>query len=295
MRTIIRQTRVMEPETIEKNGESSKSCMSRRNIFLLTLLAFIMLFGFNAMAQDVIILKNGDEIKSLVQEVSADYVKYKKFDNQTGPIYNIATSEIFMIIYANGSKDVLNAPVKSSETKIEQPVQQPIKEEVKQESQRQQQMPVNLSFERGNVYSGGYVLSNEQVKSILMLNDSLMGTNANYYYTSGYSQLGIAKSYTHAGWTFLGIGAVSFIVSVVTMDGDTQTDTSSLFNVVGWSCFGVSISSFIISLINNSSGNNRIADAISIYNTSVKSKHSPDLSLNFGVTRSGGIGFTLTF
>jgi hypothetical protein len=42
-------------------------------------------------------LKSGDEIKSLVQEVDAEYVKYKKFDNQAGPIYNVAVSQIFMI------------------------------------------------------------------------------------------------------------------------------------------------------------------------------------------------------
>jgi len=287
--------RVMETETIQKNGASPKSRKSRGNFKLVTLLAFFILFSFRAVAQDVIVLKSGDEIKSLVQEVGTEYVKYKKFDNQTGPVYNVAISEIFMIKYANGSKDVFNEPAKPQETKTEQAVQQPIKEEVKQKSQKQQQMPVNLSFESGKVYSGGNVLTNEQVRNILMSNDSEMNTNANYYYTSGCSQLGIAKSWGHAGWTFLGIGTASFIVSILTYDGDTPTDTSSLFNVIGWSSYGVSFTSFIISLINKSSGNNRIADAINIYNSSLKSKHSSDLSLNFGVTHSGGIGFTLDF
>jgi|GEM_PF-3841393 len=96
--------------------------------YLLTLLIFIILFGFKAMAQDVIMLKNGDEIKSLVQEIGADYVKYKKFDNQTGPLYNMAISEIFMIKYANGTKDVFN----KVETTVEQP-KQTYQEEVTQE------------------------------------------------------------------------------------------------------------------------------------------------------------------
>ncbi|GHT34666.1 hypothetical protein FACS189434_11220 [Bacteroidia bacterium] len=59
-----------------------------------------------AFAQDVITLKSGDEIQALVQEIGTDEVKYKKFDNKTGPTYTLKKSDIFMIKYANGSKDV---------------------------------------------------------------------------------------------------------------------------------------------------------------------------------------------
>ena len=86
-----------------------------------TLLTFITLFGFSAMAQDVIVLKNGDEIKSLVQEIGTEYIKYKKFDNQAGPIYNVAITQIFMIKYENGTKDVFNEAPKPPEPKSEQP------------------------------------------------------------------------------------------------------------------------------------------------------------------------------
>ena|GEM_PF-4166248 len=79
-------------------------------------------------AQDVIMLKNGDEIESIVQEVGTDYVKYKKYHNQAGPVYNTAISEIFMIKYVNGSKDVFNetanpgmsAPVYTNEAQAPQ-------------------------------------------------------------------------------------------------------------------------------------------------------------------------------
>ena len=84
------------------------------------MLALIFVFGFSAMAQDIIVLKNGDEIKSLVQEIGTEYVKYKKFDNQTGPIYNVAKTEIFMIKYENGTKDVFNEVTKPIEPKPEQ-------------------------------------------------------------------------------------------------------------------------------------------------------------------------------
>jgi len=94
-----------------------------QNFKLFTLLAFISLFGFSTMAQDIIVLKNGDEIKSLVQEIGMEYVKYKRFDNQTGPVYNVAKTEIFMIKYENGTKDVFNEVAKPPEPKAEQPKQ----------------------------------------------------------------------------------------------------------------------------------------------------------------------------
>jgi len=59
-------------------------------------------------AQDTIILKNGDEIAAKVMEVNLSDIKYKKSDNPDGPSYTIQKSEVFMIKYKNGSKDVIN-------------------------------------------------------------------------------------------------------------------------------------------------------------------------------------------
>jgi hypothetical protein len=73
------------------------------------------------MTQDLIILNNGNEIKSIVQEIGVEYVKYKKFENQTGPLYNVPIADIFMIKYQNGSKDVFNEVPTPPESKPEQP------------------------------------------------------------------------------------------------------------------------------------------------------------------------------
>ena len=56
--------------------------------------------------QDIIILRNGNEIQAMVSEIGIDDVTYKRFDNPNGPTYTLKKSEIFMIRYANGSKDV---------------------------------------------------------------------------------------------------------------------------------------------------------------------------------------------
>lgn len=70
----------------------------------------IYLFFANALlAQDNIIMRNGEEIKAKVQEVGITEIKYKKFDNPTGPVYTILKSDVFIIKYENGSKEVFSS------------------------------------------------------------------------------------------------------------------------------------------------------------------------------------------
>jgi len=79
-----------------------------------------MLLGFASkilcFSQDIIILKNGDEIKSKVLEINTSEIKYKKFDNADGPTFTMAKQDVFMIKYPNGSKDVFNNTVGANTT-----------------------------------------------------------------------------------------------------------------------------------------------------------------------------------
>lgn len=74
--------------------------------FILILMSLFLFTAVNA--QDVIFKKNGDEINAKVEEVGVYEVKYKKFDNQDGPLYTLLKTEIFMIKFANGTKEVFN-------------------------------------------------------------------------------------------------------------------------------------------------------------------------------------------
>jgi hypothetical protein len=76
-----------------------------KKAFLVFSQVLIVTFCF---AQDVITKVNGDEIKSKILEVNQNEIKYKVFDYQSGPSYTISKSEIFMIRYENGSKDIFN-------------------------------------------------------------------------------------------------------------------------------------------------------------------------------------------
>lgn len=77
---------------------------------VLSILFLSLSFGIHA--QDVIIKKNGEELKTKVVEVSKDEIKYRMWDYLDGPIYKISTSEIFMVKYQNGKKDVITSDTK---------------------------------------------------------------------------------------------------------------------------------------------------------------------------------------
>jgi hypothetical protein len=85
---------------------------------LFTVFAGLALFSRIIYAQDIITKLNGDAIRSMIQEVSAEYVKYKKFDRPAGPDYVLAASEIFIIKYENGGKDIFEKNPATGEIQI---------------------------------------------------------------------------------------------------------------------------------------------------------------------------------
>ena len=72
-------------------------------VFLATLLISKLCFS-----QDLITLKTGEQIRSKIMEVGQTDIKYKKIDNQNGPVYVVVKSDISNILYENGTKDVFN-------------------------------------------------------------------------------------------------------------------------------------------------------------------------------------------
>ena len=56
---------------------------------------------------DNIILKNRNEISAKIIENTPDLVKYKKCAQLDGPMYTIYKSDILMLRYADGTKDII--------------------------------------------------------------------------------------------------------------------------------------------------------------------------------------------
>ena len=67
---------------------------------------FCCVFFCTVSAQDILLKVNGDEINAVVLVVGVDNVEYKSFGDESGQSYSLPKSEIFMIKYENGNKDV---------------------------------------------------------------------------------------------------------------------------------------------------------------------------------------------
>ena len=85
----------------------------------------LFLYSSIGFAQDVLTKKNGEDILAKVLEVNTTEIKYKKSENPNGPTFTILKSEVLLIRYENGTKDVFNEPQKVSsqpQSGIENPV-----------------------------------------------------------------------------------------------------------------------------------------------------------------------------
>lgn len=76
----------------------------KKTLFLI----FSLLLGILVNAQDIILKKDGNEIKAKVLEITDQFIKYKDFDFQEGPMRNIKIVDVFMIKYKNGQKEIFS-------------------------------------------------------------------------------------------------------------------------------------------------------------------------------------------
>ena len=68
----------------------------------------LMFLTLDSKCQDILTLKTGEEINAKVLEINSSEVKYKPSDNPNGPLIVIMKSDVFMIKYENGKKEVFN-------------------------------------------------------------------------------------------------------------------------------------------------------------------------------------------
>lgn len=89
------------PTTLAKTNLKTYPMKFLKTSFLIV----VNLFVLNVYAQDTIIKTDQTEISAKVNEITDTAIKYKFWDRQNGPTYNIGKSEIFMIIYQDGTKE----------------------------------------------------------------------------------------------------------------------------------------------------------------------------------------------
>jgi len=89
-----------------------------KKIGIVLLLAFLLGINLNGFAQDVITKKDGTDISAKILEVTTSEVKYKKFDNLTGPTFSLLKNDILMIRYENGTKDIFGGTSTSTSSSV---------------------------------------------------------------------------------------------------------------------------------------------------------------------------------
>ena len=227
--------------------------MIMKNVTLLTVCLFALIqLSFS---QDVITLTNGEKINALVIEVSPDLVKYRKFDNQEGPLYSILKKEVYMVKYQNGDKDIFNI---SDNT-------------VNQETGEEEKKP--LTYQSGFwgliIMKGERRLSGAEVKFIMKDDEE-------------------ALSKFKGGKTLNAFGSVIGIPSAVVLGYELGYGIASgEFNSA---VLIVSGAGFITGIVFSAVGNKKIKQSINIYNAKFGDDYS--YNLGFGLTNDG-IGFSL--
>jgi hypothetical protein len=199
------------------------------------ILAIALLAGTVSMlnAQDVITLKNGNEIQAKVLEIGINEVRYKQSTNQAGPTYTINKSEIFRIKFENGDTEVITTPVTPKKEKSDGANQayQP------RQTNQPYQPPVEAAPLR-KAYVGIGLGPSFLTSDVSSVNSTGFQFNINFGYRFG-QHVGIASSilvtsYSYGSGDDSSIGVVGFMVGpLFTTANSAQTVEYDLRPMIG--------------------------------------------------------------
>lgn len=163
----------------------------------LAVLLACFLYGYVMSAQDIITKKDGTDIQAKVTEVGQSQVMYKKYSNLNGPVYTINISDIIMITYENGEREMYNIDKKSS---LPQGV-------------------MTYNSWSGKVSVGGVTIENEMLER--------------YFTPEDYQLFKKGKSVSTVGSILAGVGAVPFGYSIGYMGAAGETDETNMAMLIG--------------------------------------------------------------
>lgn len=194
------------------------------------LLILFSILSLTISAQDRLVLKSGEEKNVKIEEVGTDEIKYRK--QSSGPLYIIKKSEVFMIVYADGTKDMFNeSPAEEKpESKIEEPASN---DDLYQEGV----VDAAMYYKGHSSGAGGTLITTLVLSSLLGLvpaiacsstppdriNLRMPGDNAkNNSYVRGYEDQAF-KIKKRKVWTMWGVGfGINLAVAVILLTENTQ-------------------------------------------------------------------------
>jgi hypothetical protein len=243
---------------------------------------FLLLGGLSSQvfSQDIIILKTGEELQAKVDEVGLDAIKYKKFDNLTGPMYTIEKVKVFMIKYENGSKDVFNEQP-AVQTQVITPsgtqptVSQPVVELPKPKVYQKLEYAGG-----GNIKLNNRVLSTAEVKTIMAPHSSALAT-----YSSG-KNLKVTGDVLEV----VGYGCLVLMILRSKAAGEATGQDKVDYEAAAQSAAATGIVAFVASIVFEGVGKSKMKSSVGLYNSSALNLSS----FNFKIVPNG-VGLVLNF
>jgi hypothetical protein len=163
-------------------------------------------------------------VNAKVSEVGLNEIKYKKWDNLNGPDYVMPKSMIAMIIYENGTHDVMNSKLDNHTQEGNAVID--ILPHYKIGKNMISLNYFDLVFKNMTLQYTRFLCD---YHFSLNLSASLGFTNSNDYYSGGNSFMNFDKDYFHSAFSFnyfpIGMNKVSYYTGITLMAGKGGENT----------------------------------------------------------------------
>ncbi len=209
----------------------------KKPITIVSIASLLLFLGVNAFCQDVIVKLNGEEIPAKVVATSGTDINYKSADIADAPIFTVKKSEVFMIKYGTGTKEVFGAgsaggfplarienfggkyfqnDLDLSQANLVKVLSKSPDEEVKK-----------LAYQSNKKYKPGQTLFVVGISALaggLLIGLASSGHRNNPSGTSSNNGSG-GKAF---GFTVAGLGAVSFVTGIVLKTGASKLNKAAV-------------------------------------------------------------------
>jgi hypothetical protein len=215
-------------------------------------------------AQDLLILKSGKEMKVNIIEEGTDIIKYREFDNPSGPLYSVTKDKVAGIKYKKTAKDIQDTKVRETEKLTTNAPVQGSKSGM-------------LTSRKKNVYLDGVVQSSRSIR--LIMEDQ---PEALRLYEKGKKLCTLSTSCA------FGVMITSFIFT----QSVNKKETSEEKIRAGIPGLVIDGGFIIAAIIMSSSGKSKIRSSVNLYNSSINKPVSYKLDLGL---KGNGISLALKF
>jgi hypothetical protein len=228
-----------------------------------SIIIFFFGLGLSSQAQDLIKLNSGKELKVNIVEENENTVKYREYENPTGPLYSVTKDKVASIKYKKGQ------PPKAEKTENAAPAT--AVPELQSGSAQQ------LTVKKRYVMLNGKTQSSKAVKSMMEDNPEALR-----FYESGRRLLRASNGCLYGS-------IFTALIANIAINNAEDDDASQKAAIAGLSVAG---GFFIAAIITVSAGKSKVRKSVELYNSSLNKPVSYKLDIGL---QDNGIGLALRF